>query len=452
MNNPSSAARAIACTQSASRLAAVTVALLTAACTTSPVLHSSPAKSAQAGFVYALPKGQVQLDAASKVITPEDVAAAQKDADAAKAAQTAADQAVQDAKKALTDAQAAADAVTSDPAEQARKEDLDGMRVVAAFLVRARTAQASAAKLLAGEAGKRLAELQTKVGKTELSVALKPLPPVADVAHRYVATANPSQLRDDTIKLTASNGLLNTGATESVGQAGAILVNLVSAVAGAKAPKGNLGLRTFRDKSLLEQAACKPFNYSVVFDPTNKADVDAVSAELAVRAQHSLNLSKPSAAKATHAGITESIGGLAYRPPVTLTVEVQTVPGQPCAPAGAPAYASLTATMPDSTEVYFLPVEAGSFTKSKVDYAFKDGTPISFASERPSQAAAIARLPVEILKAMVEVPASIVKLRVDYDSQAVALTQNQTKLLNAQVDLLKAQDALRDAEEAAGQK
>ena len=53
---------------------------------------------------------------------------------------------------------------------------------------------------------------------------------------------------------------------------------------------------------------------------------------------------------------------------------------------------------------------------------------------------------------MVEVPASIVKLRVDYDSQAVALTQNQTKLLNAQVDLLKAQDALRDAEEAAGQK
>ena len=74
--------------------------------------------------------------------------------------------------------------------------------------------------------------------------------------------------------------------------------------------------------------------------------------------------------------------------------------------------------------------------------------PVSFTADKPSQLAAVARLPVEILKAIVEVPASILKLRVDYDSQAVALTETQTKRLKAQVDLLKAQQALQDAQEA----
>ncbi len=53
-------------------------------------------------------------------------------------------------------------------------------------------------------------------------------------------------------------------------------------------------------------------------------------------------------------------------------------------------------------------------------------------------------LPVEILEALVSIPASIIKLRVDYESQSATLTETQVKALKAQVDLLNAQKALED--------
>ena len=112
------------------------------------------------------------------------------------------------------------------------------------------------------------------------------------------------------------------------------------------------------------------------------------------------------------------------------------------------AYISISTVVPDSQTLFTLPVLAGAFTKSKLDFVFKDGTPVSMSSDQPSQLAALARLPVDILKAMLEVPTSLIKLRIDYDNQGASLTDAQTKQLKAQLDLLKAQQALKAAQDA----
>ncbi len=62
--------------------------------------------------------------------------------------------------------------------------------------------------------------------------------------------------------------------------------------------------------------------------------------------------------------------------------------------------------------------------------------------DKPSAALAVPSLPVEILESLVSIPASITKLRVDYESQPATLTGTQVKALKAQVDLLNAQKAL----------
>ena len=141
-----------------------------------------------------------------------------------------------------------------------------------------------------------------------------------------------------------------------------------------------------------------------------------------------------------------SVDGLAYRVPVTVTIGVElNNDSGTCEVSSTDSYVSFTTTVPDSKTTYFASVNGANFTKTKAEYAFKDGMPISFSTDQPSQAAAVARIPVEILKAIIEVPTSILKLRVDYDSQAEALIKERTDQLKAQVDLINAQKTLDEA-------
>lgn len=424
-------------------------------CSYSPVLHSHTAKLGQSGLVYALPKAQFQLDVVRKVVSTQDVEVAKKGNDAAAAALGVAEKALSDAKGALALAQANVDAMTpADPG--ATREKLESEKALATVLVRARNAEYEVAKLQASEAGKRLAQATANLGKMEQSVALKALNPVPDHRYRYAIVHDPSMVRDDVVKLTTAGGLLNSSVSESTGQAGALLVNLVSSIAAVKGPK------TARS-SLFEApaAGCEPFSLSRTFDPTDMAELAILAQTLDKQSQGALQLvhegrtvglvdvaSTPAASDLAKKYPGGKLPGIAYRAPRLTTVEVRAKKSLVCALQAHPSYASLSSTVPDSDTAFLLPVEAGSFTKSKTDYAFKDGMPVTYSTDRPSQAVAVARLPVEIMKAIVEVPASILKLRVDYDSNANALTDAEVKSLKAQLDLLKAQRELDNAKSA----
>lgn len=438
-----------------------------AGCSYSPVLQSVPAVAGHRGMVYALPKAQVQLDAIRKVVSAQDVEDARKTSVAAGESLTAADKAVVDAKSALAVAQSNVDALTpTDPPET--KEKLAGELALATIRVRARVAEAELAKIREADAAKRLAEVTANRGKMEQSVFLKPLPPVPDHRYRYAIQHKTSMVRDDVIKLTVSSGMLTSSVSESTGQAGALLVNLVSSIAGVKSPTRSMA---FSVQSPAD--TCKPFTFSRTFDPTDEAEVRAMAAALATESQDALLLLQEGAEVAVAAPAlpapapalpvatpvqkaadtkkvmaSEVLMGLAYRAPRLAHIEVKAKDSVQCTTVTKPAYASLSTTVPDATSLYVLPVDAGSFTKSKVEYAFKDGMPITFNLDHPSQAVTIARLPVEILKAIVEVPASILKLRVDYDSSANALTKAELESLKAQLELFKAQQALDEARSA----
>lgn len=431
-----------------------------AGCAYTPVLQSAPAAIGQSGLVYALPKAQFQLDAVRKVVSKSDVDEATKTSESAVAAQAAADKAVVDAKNALAVAQSNVDAVSAtDPA--ATKEKLASDLAIATVVHRARTAEAELAKIRVTEASKRLEQVKANLGKIEQSVVLKPLSPVPDHRHRYAIQHKSSMARDDIIKMTMGSGMLNSSVSESTGQAGALMINLVSSIVGVRTQPKSL---TASVDALAD--SCRAFTFTRTFDPTDTAEVEAMAIALGVESQDSLQLVyegqevnvaapvPPVVAPPLPAPVPKveapqaTLQGLAYRAPRLASIEVKAKDSANCKSVTKPTYASLAATVPDSTTLYVLPVEAGSFTKSKAEYAFKDGMPISFNVDRPSQAVAIARLPVDIMKAIVEVPASILKLRVDYDSNANALTEAELKSLKVQLDLLKAQQALDEARSA----
>lgn len=414
-----------------------------AACQT-PILRSQSPLATSSGLVYALPRAQVQIDAARTVITADEITAAGRAATAAAEAVIAAKKALTEAKSAWKDAEALLAA-----AGASVKDELTKKRDVADAMARVREAQLEAAKVAAKDADKHLADLRDKEGLFEQTVSLKSLAPVPDPKARFVAILTPSLARDDNIKLVTSNGLLNTSSAESTGQMGSILVNLVSAISGTKALKAY----TFSSKSATEP--CRPFKFSAVFDPTNVKEVEAVERKLSKSSQGALHVqvdysaAPPEQAAMTPAGdkpaTAESADGVFYRVPTPVHIRVEDQQGSNCSLSSAPSYASLNAIVPDSSTRFLLPMMAGQFTKGKLGYEFKDGMPTSFSSEQQSQLAAIARIPVDILKAIVEVPASIIKLRVDYESQNAALIEAQMKQMKAELELLKAQQALKES-------
>jgi hypothetical protein len=103
---------------------------------------------------------------------------------------------------------------------------------------------------------------------------------------------------------------------------------------------------------------------------------------------------------------------------------------------------SVVATIPDSSAAFVLPAHAGAFTTSNLSFGFKDGMPTDFGEHQPSELAAITGLPVQVAKALISIPAQMLQLRVNYDSQASALIDAKTTELKAQLDQLKAQRAL----------
>lgn len=429
--------------------------LLCAGCSPSPIITSKIANNVEAGLVYALPKGQVQLDVVRKVVTEDDVKVATKVVESAKTALDAANARLKDATEARDAAQHEVDALTKDN-KTAEREKLEFRLVLATVMLRARTAEVAVAKTQLAEAAKHLSEAQRNINQMEQKVTLKPLPVIADSSRRYVAQLQSSLFRDDSIKLSVNNGLLNTTTSESTGQVGNILVSLVSAIAGARGggtaiPSIRASVSEFEGE---QKKPCEPFAHTWIFDPTDQGEVDQVSNDI-TRRPSLIKLTRPEQSSTSGPAPSGSnknenqqkVSGLAYRVPVTVTVEVQFESSSKygCEVSSTDSYASLTTTLPDSRTTYSASVDGASFTKTKTEYAFKDGMPISFSSDQPSQAAAVARIPVEILKAIIEVPASILKLRVDYDSQAAALTKQHTDQLKAQVDLINAQNALDEA-------
>lgn len=438
-------------------------ALILAGCAL-PVVQSTPATAAagQTGLLYALPKAQVRLVAQRKTVDAEEVAAAKKDAADLATATTAAKSRVAQAKVALKDAGDTLAALLANPDATAGDKDEMLRKVnIAKAVLAVMQARSNGADALATAAAIRASAVVGELGKCAETATLAALPHAPDPAVRFLAQHASSVWRDDQLTLAVSpNGLLNSATSVATDQTGQVILSLVQAFAGAQLGATlRPSAQTLKVKSPAGMAtpapACAPYKTTQVFDPTLAAEVTATQAALKLaNAKFDLCVSGLQAGSKV-ATLTAPVPGYVYRASLPVRVSLAEAfadQSGTCAPGANTEAASLVAHVPDASTLFITPVTAAAFTKVSHKHTFKDGMLVEVSLDKPSVVAAVASLPVEILKALVSIPASIIKLRVDYESQSAALATSQANVLKAQVDLLNAQKALEDrlAQDAPG--
>ncbi|WP_207460473.1 hypothetical protein [Azospirillum sp. SYSU D00513] len=397
-----------------------------------------------AGLVYALPKGQVQLSAQRKMVTKDDVAKAQLAATMAAGAAKTAEERHKAAEK--------------DP--NFSREEIDNLKFIFGNL-----------RASAGAAANRAAFLATVVDKFEESITVTALPVIPDPEHRFTANFSHSIARSDDFKLTVSNGLLTTTSVTSADETKAILTSLaglVGAFVGAPIPSP----RAFEfdatkdsDQGINPQQ-CKEFSYSRSFDPTDRRELSAVLKGLSendssfeveidgVRCSANggtdASVCGPTGAVENNVSADAKAKGLFYRAPRSVRISIApSSDGNPqCPLTGLPTAQSVTVVVPDSTSAFVLPAEGGGFTTATIGHSFKDGMPTTYAVTQPSELLGVASIPVDILKALVSVPTELVRLRVNYDSEANAIIEQRIKEQEQSLTLLKAQRDLEAARAA----
>jgi hypothetical protein len=429
------------------------------------VVTSVPSRNDSQGLVYALPKGQVQVLAQRKRVEADEVAAAKKRLSDAKAA-AAVSQAklkeltaaqAQARKEAKAAAEAAATAGAAD-AVLAVKVVKEREAALADLLQRLSKTEDDDRQAAVVKFQRELDTLDGQVGKWVETITVSVLPHVPDRAHRYLLRHDESLARDDKLKFEVSNGLLSSSTAESTGQMSTVLLNVARALGASSVPGTKILLSPAPELAgpKATPPSCVPYDLDLRFDPTDAQDVAGAEQALGERG---LALKLSGFAPGTPAtNPAEPIAGLVYRAPVPMQIAVSAAKEtdakkadarQACGLEAGVATARVSGIFPDATSRFALPIQGAAFAKVSAKYGFKDGMPVSADIDRPSQFVAVTALPVDILKALISVPAELIKLRVDYSSQAAAQTEAQVREAKAQQDLIKALEDLEAARKSA---
>lgn len=444
------------------RGAALLAAFTLAGCA-SPVLESrviTDFTQPVPGLVYALPKAQVEVQAERKVVKAADVAKAEAEAGAAVAAQAAAKARAEEAKASVKGLEA-----VLAKAEEAAKSELAKQLAIAKAVAAVAAAGVAQADAEVKKAKDNAEQLSRNAGQLLETASVKFLTPVPDPKYRFVVNRTGGAIRDDELKLTVSGGLLNSSDVSAANQAAAVLQSLVQfGVARSVGRSGpfrgpNLGFKLQQSKDDAAPATtvdgCREYKFITRFDPTRADESAKAAKELEDQSQGALKLTVtgleqlPSCASASaclQAGDGKA-PGLLYRALSGVELGVRPAAGQQgCVPAPATPFdaAIASAVVPDSQTLLLLPHEAGAFVKTVQKHSFKDGVPTELSINSPSQLAAIARIPIDILKAVFEIPTQFIQLRINQDTASNNLLLQQIAALDNQVKLLEAQKKLEE--------
>ena len=246
------------------------------------------------------------------------------------------------------------------------------------------------------------------------------------------------------MKLSVINGLLTSSTISSTDQTANILVQLAGTIAaftGVPAAP-SIPIAPAAPAPTPKVAECPPYEFAIVFDPTDAEAIKKAQDGLQAAGRPTvltLNVPPPPSlaepAKGDKKPAPTDKDGLRYRTPtsvvISITVNEQAALAPPCSMKTLPTPQSAVAVVPDSGSTYRLPSTAGAFTTTVASLSFSNGMPTAYNRQRASELLALARIPVDIMKAIVSVPAQILSARINYDNQATAQ-------INAQVELLKA--------------
>ncbi|QJU57000.1 hypothetical protein HL653_03645 [Sphingomonas sp. AP4-R1] len=309
------------------------------------------------------------------------------------------------------------------------------------------------------------------------SAAIELLTPVADTRLRLVADAFHSPLRDDDTKLAInSSGLLSTANVVAADRTGDIIVEIASAFAGVGSggTAGPLALvggePKFAGKPECEKLPTKfayrldpalgdqlsklnnefytagfPFRLDV--PPMPDGSTYAVKDKDPTIRDRQRTTGKPKTGDEYTYPIDNALyhkgmnGALFYRTALPQTIVLrQCNNGTACTSIKDTVPIDATMTMlPQVGPISYIPMQSSIFVKTVDDVVFDNGMLVSWNATRPSEVLEVVRLPVKILKAVVSVPAELIKLRIDLSDQQKGLAASQEAQIGAQAKLAKIQ-------------
>lgn len=447
---------------------------LVAGCAT---VRSSPrsADEIASGVTYYLPKRDMKVTAERKLLRKDEVEKALGAKKTELEAATATLKAATGTVASLT-ARAASPAVVANAAAAATvAEDL----AVATADVEVATAKKTA---IEGEIKILEASLLTIRAAAsgactfQYSAKVEALPPTADTRLRLVADPFHSPLRDDDTKLAVTaEGLLTSANVVAADRTGDIIVEIASAIAGigVDAPTDPLEMLSPPPAPRCDQI---PVKFVHRFDPIERTQVDGANAALA-KAEFPFRVDAPQmtgafpyadAATATvvdrqrivertadrryklqdalrHQGLG---GALFYRTALPQTVELRQCQATATCAGDEPSVPidAAVVLLPQAGPISYIPMRSSAFVKTVDDVAFDNGMLASWTSSRPSEVLEVVRLPVRILKAVVSVPAEIIKLRIDLSDQQKGLAASQQAQIAANARLALIQRCVKAAD------
>jgi hypothetical protein len=419
------------------------------------------------GVIYSLPKGQFLLQASRLPVTAQTASAA--------ATTLSTDNAT--VQKDLAAIVAANATLATDTAKPAAADVIAGDNANIANLTQG---LANDQQILAlAQASFNVAQAGLNQGIETFTLTQQAIAP--DPAARYVANINHSVLRDDTMKIDVSNGLLTSATTTSVDQSLNALVSLAqTAISAATFISAGVPLIPPTGPAGAPPPPGAPppvfpmectYQYATMFDPLDTADVARVNGDLL--AYHATIRVNPvsysdgkkafpiarSADAATVSSETKGTSGFVYRTPTTVIVTVEPVSGigaaadplwisnddmwkkgGPLVPAAGgppiqcplqakPPAVSQLAVVPDSRTQFVIHADAGAFTSTTDGYLFTSGMLTEYSTSKPSEVTA----PVQALSTLAQnitaIPASILQLRINYATQADTLVKANTTLM-----------------------
>ncbi len=308
------------------------------------------------------------------------------------------------------------------------------------------------------------------------AAALELLAPVADTRLRLVADAFHSPLRDDDTKLAVNgSGLLSTANVVAADRTGDILVEIASAFAGLGGGSPDLLTTVAGGQKVADKTDCEklPSKFAYRLDPAASGEVTALNKAFnkagfpfwlevpplednrgfsfndgnSMIVDRQRTTGKPKTGNKDTYTLDKAIytqgidGALFYRTALPQTIVLrQCNSGTACANIDDTVPIEATATMlPQIGPISYIPMRSSAFVKTVDDVVFDNGMLVSWNASRPSEVLEVVRLPVKILKAIVSVPAELVKLRIDLSDQQKGLAASQEAQISAQAKLAKMQ-------------
>lgn len=125
--------------------------------------------------------------------------------------------------------------------------------------------------------------------------------------------------------------------------------------------------------------------------------------------------------------------GVAFRPVLPYTLKCS---------VGSKVVLREPLLLPDPNQICTFPIGRASFVKKVTDLTFEHGILTEVTVNKPSEALAFVEIPLALAKALTEIPANIVQVKLNNTKNAASSAEEQIKLLDAQKRLIEAQAAL----------